>query len=174
MGSAGLRSLFPMSDLSVMGFAELLPALPRLALRLRQTVAAAREEAPALVVGIDSKGFCLRVLRALAADRAGGASTPALAQLAAPSAWAFADARARAVQLSGVLDELLLLLPFEEALYRDAGVPCTFVGHPALECAGPAPFEAHAPGRGLQPGGWRQHAQCAPPFPPSDAPLGGP
>ena len=35
MKAAGLHSLFPMSDLNVMGFAELLPALPRLGLRLR-------------------------------------------------------------------------------------------------------------------------------------------
>lgn len=140
MKAAGLHSLFPMSDLNVMGFAELLPALPRLGLRLRQTITAARQESPNLVVGIDSKGFCLRVLGALAADRRANpnasnasARSPALVQYVAPSAWAFRDAPDRAAKLVGVVDELLALLPFEEQLFTNAGVRCTFVGHPALE-----------------------------------------
>ena len=69
MAAEGLQSLFPMSELSLMGFAEVVPALPRLAMRMWQTISAARAEAPDVVVGIDSKAFCLRVLRALAADR---------------------------------------------------------------------------------------------------------
>ena len=140
MAAAGLKPLFPMDDLSVMGFSELLPALPRLVLRLSQTLAAARAAAPDLVVGIDSKAFCLRVLGALAADRnrlsdgsAARPATPALVQYVAPSAWAFADAPRRAGRLSGVVDELLVLLPFEPALFEAAGTRCTFVGHPALE-----------------------------------------
>ena len=140
MAAAGLKPLFPMDDLSVMGFSELVPALPRLVLRFRQTLAAARAAAPDLVVGIDSKAFCLRVLGALAADRkqlsdgnAAPPATPALVQYVAPSAWAFADAPRRAGRLSGVVDELLVLLPFEPALFEAAGTRCTFVGHPALE-----------------------------------------
>ena len=69
MAAMGFRSLFPMEDISVMGFAELVPALPRLAVRLRQTVAEARKAAPDVVVGIDAKAFSLRVLGALSADR---------------------------------------------------------------------------------------------------------
>ena len=140
MAAAGLKPLFPMDDLSVMGFSELVPALPRLVLRFRQTLAAARAAAPDLVVGIDSKAFCLRVLGALAADRkqlsdgnAARPATPTLVQYVAPSAWAFADAPRRAGRLSGVVDELLVLLPFEPALFEAAGTRCTFVGHPALE-----------------------------------------
>ena len=135
MEASGMRSLFPMADLSVMGFAEILPALPTLAFRLRQTLAAARATRPHLVVGIDSKGFCLRMLRALASDRksCGRWHRPVLAQYVAPSAWAFVDAQARAGHLDGTVDELLLILPFEKALYGGAGVPCTFVGHPCTE-----------------------------------------
>ncbi|KAL1520183.1 hypothetical protein AB1Y20_023653 [Prymnesium parvum] len=137
MQSAGLRSLFPMEDLSVMGFSELIPALPRLAYRWHQTLAAARAAQPQLVVGIDSKGFCLRLLGALAADRRVGktvaAATPLLVQYVAPSVWAFHDAHARARRLAGVVDELLLLLPFEEPIFRAAGISATFVGHPSME-----------------------------------------
>ena len=70
MAAAGVRSLFPMEELSVMGFAEVVTSLPRLAVRLRQTLGEIRQRRPRLVVGIDSKGFCLRLLRAL--DPGGG------------------------------------------------------------------------------------------------------
>ena len=145
MTSAGLRSLFPMSDLTVMGFAELVPALPRLAMRLIQTVLAVRADTPHMVVGIDSKGFNLRVLRHLSSARRSRTSaitheqpTPILVQYVAPSAWAFADAPQRAARLAETvrLDELLVLLPFEAPLYQAAGIRCTFVGHPALEPEG--------------------------------------
>lgn len=141
----GLQSIFPMEDLSVMGFGEVFLALPRLLLRLRQTIQSARASQPDVVVGIDSKGFCLRVLRALASDRietkrsrSRGSVSPLLVQYVAPSAWAFRDAHARAAKLAGVVDHLLLLLPFEEHLYEAAGVPCTFVGHPSFEDDGEA------------------------------------
>lgn len=138
MSAAGLHSIFPMADLSVMGFTELLPALPRLAMRLRQTINAVRAEAPALVVGIDSKAFCLRVLGAISAERRRGGTldpAPALVQYVGPSAWAFANAPERAARLNQVVDELLVLLPFEPALFEGAGLRCTFVGHPAVDRA---------------------------------------
>ena len=143
MQAEGLHSLFPMEELSVMGFAEVLPRLPRLRARLRQAIASVRELQPRVVVGIDSKAFNLRLLRALADQPAGPAGPcaltshqrPALVQYVAPSAWAFRDAERRASRLAGWLDELLLLLPFELPLYRRAGVRCTFVGHPSLKDA---------------------------------------
>jgi len=149
MATAGLRSpLFPMDELSVMGFGELLPALPRLAYRFRQALAAARAAGPHAVVGIDSKGFCLRLLGALAADRGYSAArrAPALVQYVAPSAWAFADAPRRAAALRSRVDLLLCLLPFEPALYEAAGVTSAFVGHRAGEEAAEAVAEGGAAG----------------------------
>ena len=127
-----------------MGFAEVLPRLPRLRSRLHQTLAAIRESRPRVVLGIDSKAFCLRLLRALADERAassssGRADQPSLIQYVAPSVWAFRDAERRASNLAGWLDELLLLLPFERPLFERAGVRCTFVGHPSLEDDGVPP-----------------------------------
>jgi lipid-A-disaccharide synthase len=57
----GLTSLFPMSDLSVMGLAEVLPHLPRLVRRINQTTAAARSLTPDAVVTVDSASFSLRL-----------------------------------------------------------------------------------------------------------------
>ena len=49
----------------------------------------------------------------------------------APSVWAWRPGRAR--QMAGFLDHLLALLPFEAPYFEDAGLPCTFVGHPVVE-----------------------------------------
>ena len=168
MQAEGLQSLFPMEDLSVMGFAEVLPRLPRLRARLHQAIASVRELQPRLVLGIDSKAFNLRLLRALADEPGGSAGQcahtshqrPALVQYVAPSAWAFRDAERRASRLAGWLDELLLLLPFEQALYERAGVRCTFVGHPSLEDDSGLP--AAAAGRMAAAAAFRsRHALCA-------------
>ena len=59
MQAEGLHSLFPMEELSVMGFAEVLPRLLLLRSRLHQSLAAVRELRPSVVLGIDSKAFCL-------------------------------------------------------------------------------------------------------------------
>ena len=166
MQAEGLQSLFPMEELSVMGFAEVLPRLPRLRARLHQAIASVRELQPRLVLGIDSKAFNLRLLRALA-DTPGGQQCahtshqrPALVQYVAPSAWAFRDAERRASRLAGWLDELLLLLPFEQALYERAGVRCTFVGHPSLEDDSGLPRAAA--GRMAAAAAFRsRHALCA-------------
>ena len=61
----GLKSLFPMRELSLMGLAEVLPHLPRLIKRLNQTVEAAKTLRPDVVVTVDSPDFCLRVAHRL-------------------------------------------------------------------------------------------------------------
>mmetsp|Transcript_27837 Transcript_27837/g.88500 ORF Transcript_27837/g.88500 Transcript_27837/m.88500 type:complete len:290 (+) Transcript_27837:24-893(+) len=153
MRAEGLSSLFPMSELSVAGFAEVLPSLPRIAARLVQTQRAVRRAQPHVVVGIDSKGFNLRLLRSLAhrraaAGRNGIPAAPVLVQYVGPSAWAFGDADARAARLRGGVDELLVLLPLEEAAAAVAR-PAPQPGPPprprapastgALAAHGPAP-----------------------------------
>ena len=66
MAQHGLTSLFPLRELALMGLLEILPRLPALRRRLRETVADIAAQRPAVVVTIDSPGFTLRVLRAIA------------------------------------------------------------------------------------------------------------
>ncbi|HET9148832.1 MAG TPA: lipid-A-disaccharide synthase, partial [Acetobacteraceae bacterium] len=66
MAEQGLASLFPMQDLAVMGFAEILPRLPLLRARLDQAVADVAAHRPDVVVTIDAPGFALRLLRRIA------------------------------------------------------------------------------------------------------------
>ncbi len=130
MIAEGLDSLFPMSELSVMGLFEVLPRAPRLLRRLRQTAAAVHERRPDVVVTIDSPGFNMRLARRLR-----GFDRP-LVHYVAPSVWAWRPGRART--MAGCFDRVLALLPFEPPWFERAGLPCSYVGHPAVERIGPA------------------------------------
>jgi lipid-A-disaccharide synthase len=122
MAALGCASLFPMSDLSVMGFLEVLPRLRLLQRRLRETVADIAARRPDVVVTIDSPGFAFRVLRAVAPPRA---------HYVAPQVWAWREGRVK--HYPGLWENLLCLLPFEPAFFARHNLPATFVGHPVLE-----------------------------------------
>lgn len=125
MRAQGLQTLFPLHELALMGLLEVLPNLMRLRRRLRQTVADIAALRPAVVVTIDSPGFTLRVLRAIA-----GLDIPR-AHYVAPQAWAWRESRVR--HFPGLWDRLLCLLPFEPAFFARHGLDAEFVGHPVLE-----------------------------------------
>ena len=125
MAREGLESLFPMRDLSLMGLAEILPHLPRLLRRLRETVSEIERLGPHAVVTVDSPDFSFRVARRI---RASG--VPCV-HYVAPQVWAWRQGRART--LAKLVDHVMALLPFEPGFFEGYGVPCTFVGHPVLE-----------------------------------------
>ena len=125
MSRRGLHSLFPMADLSVMGLVEVLPRLPRLMRRLRETVGAIRQLRPGAVITIDSPGFTLRVARRLK-----GLGVPII-HYVAPTVWAWRPGRAP--KLARLVDHLLVLLPFEPPYFEAVGMRCSFVGHPVVE-----------------------------------------
>ena len=125
MAAAGLDSLFPMSELSLMGIAEILPHIPRLLKRIRQTAADIREVKPDIVITIDAPDFCFRVLKQL-----GDTDFP-LVHYVAPTVWAWKPGRAK--KIAKFLDHILTLLPFEPPYFEAVGLPATYVGHSAVE-----------------------------------------
>src|SRR5271170_2962070 len=125
MARQGLTSWFPMRELALMGLLEVLPKVVALRRRMRETVADVTERRPAAVVTIDSPGFTLRVLRAIAP-----LGVPR-AHYVAPQVWAWRPGRVR--HYGGLWDRLLCLLPFEPAFFARHGLPASFVGHPVLE-----------------------------------------
>ena len=147
MAAQGFASRFPMEELSVMGVTEILPRLPTLLRRIRETAAAIVEARPDAVIGIDSPDFCLRV------DARARAALPGLRVMhyVAPSVWAWRPGRA--AKMARVVDHVLALLPFEPSYMEAAGMTCDFVGHPAAAVpqATPAEVAAVRAGLGLAP-----------------------
>ncbi|WP_069299398.1 lipid-A-disaccharide synthase [Neptunicoccus sediminis] len=138
MAAEGLDSLFDMADLSVMGLLEVLPRIPKLLRRIKQTVAAAQAFAPDVLITIDSPDFCLRVAEKLKQ------SHPDLkvVHYVAPSVWAWRPERAE--KMARHVDHVLALLPFEPPYMTAAGMSCDFVGHPIVAERQPAEPETAA------------------------------
>ena len=127
MAGEGLDSLFPLDDIAVMGLTEVLPRLPRILGRLRETVRAVASRRPRVVVTIDAPSFTLRV-----AGQVRKLGIPVV-HYVAPQLWAWRPGRAR--ELARKIDHLMVVLPFEPEFFAKVGVPCTYVGHPAIEDA---------------------------------------
>ncbi|MEJ1159364.1 lipid-A-disaccharide synthase [Prosthecomicrobium sp. N25] len=128
MAAAGLASLFPMSDIAVMGIGPVLARLPLLLRRIAETAAAVLAARPDVLVLIDSPDFCRRVARRVRAVRP---DLPIVVYVS-PTVWAWRPGRAR--KLAAFCDRLLAVLPFEPEVHRILGGPPTvYVGHPALE-----------------------------------------
>ena len=125
MREQGLESLFPMEELSVMGITEILPHLPGLLRRIKETAASVDSTAPDALVTIDSPDFTRRVARRVT-DRA----IPRI-HFVAPTVWAWRPWRAKGFARD--FTHLLALLPFEPPWFERVGLPCTFVGHPVIE-----------------------------------------
>src|SRR5699024_2389557 len=115
MTAAGLTSLFPMGDLSVMGLAEIIPRYPQLRRRLHQVVDAVLGGDVDALITIDSPDFGLRVARLVKARRP---DLPVI-HYVAPSVWAWRPGRAQ--KMARYVDHVLALLPFEPPLMQAAG-----------------------------------------------------
>lgn len=140
MKAQGLHALFPMSDLAVMGLLEVLPAIPRILKRVSQLSRLAEKEFPALVITVDSQDFSTRVAKGMKHLR-----IPHI-HYVAPKVWAWR--RERVNNLRHLYTHLLTILPFEAPFFSQAGIPTTYVGHPAATAMAaitrhPSPVTSH-------------------------------
>lgn len=125
MAQAGVEVLFPIEEMSAVGVFEVVTRLPHFG-RIFQAVekeVAARRPAAALL--IDSPDFNLRLARKLKAS-----GVPVLYYIS-PTVWAWRPGRLKAIREA--VDRMLLIFPFEQKIYDDAGVPASFVGHPLVD-----------------------------------------
>ncbi len=127
MEAAGLRSLFPYGELAIMGLTEVLPSVPRILKRMRQTSRDIARARPDIIVTIDSPGFVFGVIRRLKSR-----NCPRV-HYVAPTIWAWRAGRVKKFRKH--FDHLLALFPFEPPLFEAAELDCTFVGHPISEGA---------------------------------------
>jgi len=127
MGAQGLKSLFPLDTMAVMGLREVVPAIPAILRRVKQATKFALETRPDAVVLIDSPDFTHRIARALKkAD-----PTIKTVNYVAPQVWATRAYRAKA--MAQYFDLVLALFPFEVPFFEKYGLKAVFVGHPVIE-----------------------------------------
>ena len=121
-----------------MGIFEVLPRLPLILKRIRQTVRDIEEFRPDVLVTVDSWGFVSALLTRLrkkwrqeARHRQGGSTQTSVVHYVAPQVWAWKKGRARNV--ARLVDRLMTLLPDEGRWFEKYGLQSDFVGHPVVE-----------------------------------------
>ncbi|MDP3669978.1 MAG: lipid-A-disaccharide synthase [Telluria sp.] len=125
MAEQGFVSDIPMDTLTVRGLFEVIPRyreIKGIQNRLRERLLAER---PAAFIGADYPGFNLGLELQL---KQAGIPT---VHFVSPQIWAWRGGRIKKIQQA--VSHMLVIFPFEEAIYRDAGVPVTYVGHPLAE-----------------------------------------
>ncbi|HXH07748.1 MAG TPA: lipid-A-disaccharide synthase, partial [Vicinamibacterales bacterium] len=125
--AAGARLVGDYRGLAVTGLVEAVGVLPRSYAMYRRLVAAARRDRPDVFVAVDFPDFNFRVAAAM---RRLGVPT---VYYVSPQLWAWRPGRMRTMRRLASL--VLVIFPFEEPLYRAAGVPVAFVGHPLVDLA---------------------------------------
>jgi lipid-A-disaccharide synthase len=125
MMEQGFVSDVPMDTLTVRGLFEVIPRYREIkgiqnALRERLLL-----DPPAAFIGADYPGFNLGLEEQL---RAAGIPT---VHFVSPQIWAWRGGRIKKIQRA--VSHMLVIFPFEEKIYQDAGVPVTYIGHPLAE-----------------------------------------
>ena len=131
MIAAGLQSLFPMSDLAVMGVIEVAAHARTLTRRIRQTVDAIIRARPDVVLTIDSPGFARSVIKKLRKTSSGReliAHGLRFHHVVAPQVWAWRAGRAK--KYARTFDKLYAFFDFEVPYFTKYGLDTIAVGHP--------------------------------------------
>lgn len=125
MVEAGAQALASCERLSVNGYVEVLRHLPGLLKLRRDTIKHFLDNPPRVFVGIDAPDFNFGVEAKLKA-----AGIPAV-HFVSPSIWAWRGERIHKIKQA--VSHMLVVFPFEEEIYRQAGIPVTYVGHPMAD-----------------------------------------
>jgi lipid-A-disaccharide synthase len=127
MATEGLNTIFPMQEISLMGFLEVVPHLPKLIKRINETVDRIILEQPDVLVTIDSPGFNYRIAKKLKEKKFDIKKI----HFVAPSVWAYKAHRAK--RTAELFDHLIAILPWEPEYFEKEGLRTTFIGHPIFE-----------------------------------------
>ena len=125
MQAAGVECLYPVEKLAVRGYVEVLRHFAEIVGIRRALRARWLRERPDLFIGVDAPDFNLDLEAAL---RRNGVPT---VHFVSPSLWAWRPERMHKIRTA--VTHMLALFPFEAPLYRQAGVPVTYVGHPLAD-----------------------------------------
>lgn len=129
MRRAGVRTVVDAHQITMMGITEVVGGLPRVYRAFQALLGEVDQRRPELAVLIDFPDFNLRLARRLKKR-----GIPVV-YFVSPQVWAWRKNRLK--QLKASISKMLCIFDFEEAIYRDAGVPVEFVGHPLVDRARP-------------------------------------
>lgn len=125
--NAGMEVCVDCRELAVIGLVEVLKNLPALYQRLFHLVALIKARQPDLIVLVDYPEFNLKLawwVRKL--------NIPILFYIS-PQVWAWRTNRVH--KIGKRIDHMAVIFPFEVPFYEQAGIPCTYVGHPLIDSA---------------------------------------
>jgi lipid-A-disaccharide synthase len=125
MAEAGVELVADYHEVAVVGVAEVLHKIPTVIGVQRRLAREAARRRPALAILIDSPGTHLGVARRLK-----NLGIP-VGYFIGPQVWAWRPGRVRVIKR--LVKRIVVIFPFEEKIYRDAGVPVDFVGHPLVD-----------------------------------------
>lgn len=125
MISEGAKSLFPIERLSIRGYLEVFRHLWGLLKLRRELLNQLLKNPPDIFIGIDAPDFNFWLERKL---KNKGVIT---IHYVSPSIWAWRKNRIKKIKRA--VTQILALFPFEPALYQNAGVPVSYVGHPLAD-----------------------------------------
>jgi lipid-A-disaccharide synthase len=130
MAEAGVELIADYHEVAVVGIAEVLHKIPAVVGVQRRLAREAVRRHAALAILIDSPGTHLGVARRLKPHGI------AVGYFIGPQVWAWRRGRVRVVRR--LVNHMVVIFPFEEKIYRDAGVPVDFVGHPLADVVRPS------------------------------------
>jgi len=154
MACAGMAVRHDLASKGLMGFTEVVKSFPMIRRVFRATVAHLARTRPDCLVVIDYPGFNIRLAQAARA-----LGIPVVYYIS-PQVWAWR--KERIYTIASIVQKILVILPFEEDLYKELDVDCTYVGHPLLDhIASMPPSERYTKGLviGLFPGSREQEVR---------------
>ncbi len=129
MRRAGVETVVDAHQLSMAGITEVISGLPRARRAFHALLAEVDRRRPSLAVLVDFPDFNLRLAKELKKRNL------RVVYFVSPQVWAWR--RGRLKQIKARIDKMLCLFDFEEGIYRQAGIPVEWVGHPLLDLARP-------------------------------------
>jgi lipid-A-disaccharide synthase len=129
MRLAGVDTVVDALQLTMIGITEVIGGLPRAYRAFHALLAAVDKRQPQLAVLIDFPDFNLRLAKQLKKRKV------RIVYFVSPQVWAWRKSRLK--QLKARIDKMLCIFDFEEAIYREAGIPVEYVGHPLVDLVRP-------------------------------------
>ncbi|MBT9540354.1 lipid-A-disaccharide synthase [Thiobacillus sp.] len=125
LAQAGVDAVYSSDKLAVNGYVEVLRHLPELLWIRSRITRHFLQERPRVFVGIDAPDFNFTL-----ETRLKQAGIPTV-HFVSPSLWAWRPERIH--RIGQAVSQMLVVFPFEEKIYQDAGIPVTYVGHPLAD-----------------------------------------